>query len=379
MRRLIQHARPSIFVSSLAAAARLQRHSQCQDKTTIAKGGEIPDRLSAFGLGDIPSSAYKGHFSDAHNAAAAQSAANVAKRRSPGQAEETAKEYAMRKRIACHLMRKLGYTEEELQLLGDDVLRMQGVRSPFPFADLRAGETVVDLGSGFGPDAFLAASKVGEDGQVTGINLSGAEVKQAALRAEERGLSIKRCRFAEADMEATALNSDSVDVVISNGGFCLCPNKRAAFQEVYRVLRPGGRMAICCTILRKPLPALEGKRWPPCMEVFMKRWDIEVVLKGLGFDSIYVEESDSKMDVWDLDTSDLNTVASSPSASIADPSMMCSHAKKAAERRAREEVETFLTKDRESGIHWGNPQFEYIKEFDMNELCARVCIYAEKR
>merc|ERR1711920_1219614 len=118
----------------------------------------------------------------------------------------------------------------------------------------------------------------------------------------------------------------------------------------HRILRPGGRMAICRTILRRPLPAVEGKRWPPCMEVFMKRWDIERVLKDLGFDSIHVEESDSRMDVWELDTADLNTVANSlgePRTSNVDSSMMCSHAKKAAECRAREEVETYLSKDRE--------------------------------
>jgi len=279
--------------------------------------------------------------------------------------------------LAHHLMTKIGYTLDELQLLGQDVLRMQGVKSPFPAAKLSNAEDVVDLGCGFGPDAFLAASKVGPNGSVTGINISPEETQKASKRALERGLGVERCKFVVADMETTNLDRSSADVVISNGGFCLCPAKQAAFEEVYRILRPGGRMAISCTVLRKPLPALEGKRWPPCMEVFMPRWTIEQVLGKIGFGSICVDDTDSRMDVWDFATEDLDTVAGNvTSGSGADG--MCSHAKKAAERRAKQDLETYLTKDREAGIHWGNPVFEYIQDFDMNELCARVVIYAEK-
>merc|ERR1712217_700338 len=108
------------------------------------------------------------------------------------------------------------------------------------------------------------------------------------------------------------------------------------------------------------------------MEVFMKRDIIEEMLTSLGFESIYVDETDSRMDIWDLDSADLDTVAEKlgPSSKpIGDPMAMCSHARKAAERRAREEVESFLSKDRESGIHWGSPQFDHVREFDMSDLC----------
>lgn len=326
---------------------------------------------------DIPSSAYKEHFSNAHNAAAAHSAANVARRHSADAGDER-----VRQIVARHLMAKLGYTSDELDFLGEDVLRMQGVKSPFKSAALREGEAVVDLGSGFGPDAFLAAAKVGLTGSVTGINLSAEEVRKATVRARERGLEEGRCSFVEADMEAIPLGAESVDVVISNGGFCLCPDKLAAFKEVHRILKPGGRLAIACTVLWKTLPVLEHKRWPPCMEVFMQRSDIESLLTSLGFDAIQVDEGTSRMDIWDMTDSDIRCVSgelSIPDLGATAGMQMCSHAKKAAEKRAKESVETFLSRDREAGIHWGNPQFDHIKEFDMNELCARVTIYAQKR
>lgn len=403
MRRLLNRARPPACAAAAGAACGLigspaspafpdrVRFARCAVRQDSTSSRAQPDRLSSFGLDDIPSSAYKAHFSEVHDAAAAQSAANVARRRGSAKPEagrdESKAEREVRMTVARHLMQKLGYTSEELAFLGDDVLRMQGVRSPFRMARLCKGEVVVDLGSGFGPDAFLAAEKVGTHGRVTGINLSAAEVQQATQRAAERGLTEELCCFKEADMEATPLDSAAADVVISNGGFCLCPNKLAAFKEVYRILRHGGRIAISCTVLRGPLPKMEGKRWPPCMEVFMQRGDVEDLLGNLGFSSVRLEEKDARMDVWDLGSSDLDTVAhtletggasAAGVAATGRPAGMCSHARKAAERRAREEVETYLSRDREAGIHWGNPQFEHIKEFDMSELCARVVIYAEK-
>jgi len=331
------------------------------------------NKLASFGLGDIPASAYKGHFAGAYDAAATQSAANVARRRPDAGADEPPSEQRLRLSIARRLMQRLGYTAQELELLGEDVLRMQGVRSPFAAARLREGEAVLDLGCGFGADAFLAAAKVGPSGRVLGADLSSEQLRRAAGRARERGLAPEQCSFTEADMEALPLATASLDVVISNGGFCLCPSKPAAFREVHRVLRPGGRLAIACTVLRKPLPALESRRWPPCMEVFLPRADIEGLLSGIGFSAVSVDEGSSRMDVWELSDEDLDGVAQG-----LGPEGGCSHARKAAERRTREEVDTFLARDREAGIHWGNPEFAHVQDFDMNELCARVVIYAEK-
>lgn len=290
---------------------------------------------------------------------------------------ETEEDTRVRLTIARHLMAKLGYTLEELDHLGVDVLRMQGVGSPFRVAALRGGEHVLDLGSGFGGDALLAAAKVGASGSVTGVDLSAAEVQQAAARAAERGVG-ERCRFMRADMEDLPLPEASIDVVISNGGFCLCPSKLAAFQEVRRVLRPGGRFAISCTVLRGPLPELKDKEWPPCMEVFAEIQSLRTLLLDLGFSDLRVDDADSRMDVWELGDSDLERVAEG--LNTQKPGAMgCSHAQKAAARgKARSSVESFLASDREAGVHWGNPAFEHLKDFDMSALCARVVLSAEK-
>jgi len=396
IRCLSSLARPLAPAGAVAGAAlcTLARSSSscCEDGPrdhAATRASSSASGLGSFGLDDIPSSAYKAHFSEAYDAAAAKSAANVARRQFvQGSTAEPVEDRSIRLSIAQHLMSKLGYTHQELSIIGEDVLRMQGVKSPFEAAQLRPGEKVLDLGSGFGSDAFLASAKVGPDGSVTGIDLSAEEVKKASQRALDRGLREELCKFMQADMEALPLESESVDVVISNGGFCLCPNKKASFEEVYRVLRPGGRLAISCTVLRKALPVLRDKRWPPCMEVFMPWEDIEGTLRQMGFGGISVDGSNARMDIWDLGDSDLDLVASTldggearpAAASAEDPAALgCSHAQKAKARRAREAVSSYLSRDREAGIHQDTPEFAHIKEFDMNDLCARVTIYAEKR
>lgn len=387
LRGLLQTARAPLLASASASCASVLLHStsggrQCDCRCQgPASEAQHSDHLSVFGLGEIPSSAYKAHFTAAHDNAAAASAANVARRENAAGADlEPESDCHMRRLLAQHLMAKIGYTRSELEILGDDVLRMQAVGSPFTAAQLSHGETVVDLGSGLGPDAFLAAAKVGPAGSVIGINLSAEEVQKANMQAQERGLSEARCRFVMADMETTPLGAAMADVVISNGGFCLCPDKPVAFREVHRLLRPGGRMAISCTVLRTKLPALEGKRWPPCMEVFMPRSSIEPILQSIGFCNVRVDDTNSRMDVWDFESVDLDAVAQRlrPDPDAGSAMAGCSHARKAAERRAKRDVEDYLTRGRESGVHWGNPQFDHIQEFDMNDLCARVVIYAEK-
>lgn len=126
----------------------------------------------------------------------------------------------------------------------------------------------MDLGSGLGIDSFIASDRVGTNGKVTGLDISKNEVKHANARAKARGLE-ERTSFVHADMEKMPFEENSIDCVISNGAFCLAPNKEAAFSEIFRVLKPGGRMSVCTSTMKVKVDQADGKKWPICMRMFI--------------------------------------------------------------------------------------------------------------
>ena len=155
-----------------------------------------------------------------------------------------------------------GCSTEVYNIMTDDYSNLDGYNPdadlglgcglPTQFAEIKKGDTVIDLGSGAGNDCFVARNETGDNGKVIGIDFTPAMIDRAKLNAEKLGF--KNVEFRQGDIENMPVASNVADVVVSNCVLNLVPNKDGVFKEIYRVLKPGGHFSISDIVLIGDLP-----------------------------------------------------------------------------------------------------------------------------
>ena len=179
---------------------------------------------------------------------------------------------------------------ETAGLPAEAVLASLGCGNPTALAELREGETVLDLGSGGGIDVLLSARRVGPTGKAYGLDMTDEML--ALARENQRRAGVENVEFLKGHIEQIPLPDDSVDVIISNCVINLSADKRQVLAEAFRVLRPGGRFAVSDVVVRGDVPAAVRRSmelWVGCVAGALEEQEFLGLLTGTGFESPSIE------------------------------------------------------------------------------------------
>jgi arsenite methyltransferase len=253
-----------------------------------------------------------------------------------------------------------GYSAEELASIPAEANLGLSCGNPTAFARLRPGETVVDLGCGAGLDVLLAAPKVGPTGKAIGIDMTGEMIERARRNAARQGL--RSVEFHLATIDQLPLPESSVDCIVSNCVINLAPDKPAVFAEMFRVLKPGGRVAVSDIALKKPLPEDISRNllaYIGCVAGAISLEAYEAGLRAAGFGVVEIMDTHKDLNAYaQVDDQALCCAPSSNSLPVA--SSCCAPGTAASP----------------SEVHKGLA--ELLRQYDINDYAASVQVFALK-
>jgi arsenite methyltransferase len=268
-----------------------------------------------------------------------------------------------------------GYTADELLAIPAEANMGVSCGNPTALANIRPGEVVVDLGCGGGMDIFLAAKKVGPTGKAIGIDMTSQMLELARRNSIKAGggKPLANVEFHLAGIEKLPLPDASVDCVISNCVLNLVPDKSAAFREIFRVLKPGGRLAASDIALKKTLPPAVAQNimaYVGCIAGAILIKDYQRSLAEAGFDQVQIVDSGAGLSAYEK----VENQASCCSSPAPAPQASCCSAP--APASASLPVASSCCSGKPQDVHTGLR--ELISQYDVNEYAASVKVYALK-
>lgn len=191
--------------------------------------------------------------------------------------------------LAQTISKSIGYSEEEMKAVPENANLGLGCGNPVALASLKNGDAVLDLGSGAGFDAFLAAQRVGKAGRVIGVDMTAEMIEKATANAKKGGYSNVEFRLGE--IEKLPVEDNSIDVVISNCVINLSPEKQKVFSEAFRVLKPRGSLMVSDLVLTKELPSIireSVEAYVGCLAGASKKEEYIQSIQKAGFKDIRI-------------------------------------------------------------------------------------------